>query len=152
MNEIDSFIRASHSRQLDHSRARLDAIDRSARVQPNELGKKATIPLTHDEHATRRPDLAEEGEAGPLQSIPENERLEPAIMRRHPIETHRSEKGSASKGVSRTRSASAVRLSRARRGARFSLTSRSALAARQNQSGKAKRQKMAQTSAAKTMP
>ena len=152
LNEINWSGARSLPGERNHSCARLDAIDLRAGVKPDEIGKKTPIPLPCDEDAAGRLDLPNECKSRRLQLRTKSKRLEPAIVRRDAIEAHRIEKSSANSGVSRTRSAKAVRLSRARWCATLSLTSRSALAARQSQSGKAKRQKRAQASAARAMP
>ena len=141
-NELNPAGLDSRARDLDHARARLDTINFRAGVRPDELGEKAAVPLTCHQHPPRRGDLPNERGSRLLEFAPEDERLEPAIMRRDPIEVHRREKSRTASGVSRTRSASAVRLSRARSSERFSLTSSSALTPMQIQSGQAKCQKI----------
>src|SRR6185312_8806327 len=133
--------RESPAGEANHACAGFETIDRRLRICPNELSEKAPVSLAHDEDPPRRIDLPNECGARLLQLRTENQRLEPAIMPRDPVEIHRSEKGSAASGVRRTRSARAVRLSRGRWWERFSLTSRKALPARQSQSGQAKCQK-----------
>ncbi len=145
------YLRVSHlsPRQFNHPFACFDTIHGHSRISPNELGEETSIPLTDNEDAARPPDLPHERDASLLELVPENDRLEPAIRRRDAIEIHRRAMGSRMSGVSKTRSASAVRLSRGRPGAKSSLTSRNALAPRQSQSSQANRQKTAQASAAR---
>ena len=95
--------------ERNHARTRLDAIDCRGGMDPDELAKEASVSLPCDEDLTRRCDLPNESKSRFLQLPAKSERLEPAIMRRDAIEAHRSEKGKASSGVSRTRSARAVR-------------------------------------------
>ena len=120
-------------------------------MDPEQFREETSVSLAHDENPVRPPDLPDERDPCLLELLPERDRLEPAIMRRDAIEAHRSEKSNTRRGVSRTRSASAVRLSRGRYSETFSLTSKSALAPRQSQSGMANRQKTAKTTAARAM-
>src|SRR3954453_10231535 len=121
--------RSSHRppRQANHTRAPFNAIDRRFGITPNEFSKKASVPLPHHKHAARTLHLSQERQPRSLQLVTENNSLEPAIRRRDEIEIHRRAKGRMANGVRRTRSASAVRLSRERPRARFSLTSKIAL-------------------------
>jgi len=119
---------------------------------PNEFTKKTSIPLAHDKDTMRRVDFAQERDPRLLKLIAEDDRLELAIRRRDGIEIHRHAKGRMASGVSKTRSASAVRLSRERPVGWFSLTSKIALTPRQSQSGRANRQKNARTAATKASP
>ncbi len=150
--ETHARVTHSFSRQRDHARTCFDAIDFRVRIRPDEFSEEATVPLAHHQNSPRRAYLPDKSDSRLLELIAENHCLERAIKRRNSIEAHRNENGSASSGVSKTRSARAVRVSRGRRSARFSLTSRSALAPRHNQSGKAKRQAMPQARAATAMP
>ena len=97
------------ARERDHARARFEAIDLRPGMHPNELCQKTPIPFADDQHPARRWEVANERQPRLLELIAKNEPLERAIKGRDPIETHRSKKGSASKGVSKTRSARAVR-------------------------------------------
>ena len=95
--------------QRDHAAARLDAIDLRAGCARTNSARKRPSPSPDDQHPARCLDFAEERDPRLLELSPKNEPLERAIKRRDPIEAHRKENGSASKGVRRTRSARAVR-------------------------------------------
>lgn len=109
VNEVDPGELGACLSQPEHCAACLDTIHRGMRMQLNELGKKAAVPFPDDEDAIWRFHLAEESETSFLQLIPKNKRLEQTIDPRDAIKAHRQEKRSASSGVRRTRSASAVR-------------------------------------------
>src|SRR4051794_1367706 len=97
--------------QLQHSFAPIDAINFEQRLAPQERGEKSSIPLAHDQRATRRTDVIETGHARPLQRVSESDHLQRPIPRRDRIEAHKAITINAAIGVSRTKSASAVRWS-----------------------------------------
>lgn len=78
-------------------------------MSPNELSKETPVPFADDQDPARTLNFLQESIPGLLQLIPKDESLERTVKRRDPVEAHRSDKGNASKGVSRTRSARAVR-------------------------------------------
>src|SRR4051794_41030197 len=90
VNEVNARDSNSAAGQLDHPTARLDAIDCRVGMSHNELGKEASVPLADDKHSSRPSDLAQKGDASLLQPAAENERLEAAIIRRDPVEIHRT--------------------------------------------------------------
>ena len=109
---IGQFIFDALVRQLQHPLARVEAIDLDSRMEPQQLTKKSSIPLAHDERATRRGDLFETRSATTLELIAKGDPLQRPVPPREPIEAHAFMTNSASGGVSRTRSANAVRWSR----------------------------------------
>jgi hypothetical protein len=96
-------------RQLQHPLARVDAIDLHFRMHPQELAKKSTIPVAYDKRTPRRDDLAETRDPATLKCLTKRDPLQRPIPGRERVEAHACMTGSASSGVSRTRSASAVR-------------------------------------------
>ena len=97
------------TRERNHTRARVHTIDLRPGMYPHELDKETSVAFADDEGPARRFDLPQQREPRLLELIAKNDSLERAIKRRDPVKTHRNEKGSASNGVSRTRSARAVR-------------------------------------------
>ncbi len=98
-------------RQSQHPRACIEAIDLNVRISAKQLAEKPAIPLAHDQDPARRLDLAETGNATTLKIIPERDPLQSTVPGRDGVEAHAFVISSASKGVSRTRSARAVRRS-----------------------------------------
>ena len=109
---IGQFTINALARQLQHSLARVDAIDLDSRMEPQPFTKKSSIPLPYDEHTSRRGDLAETRDATALEVITKGDPLQRPIPGRERVEAHAFVTKNASSGVSRTRSASAVRWSR----------------------------------------
>src|ERR1700730_18411010 len=109
---IGQFIFDALARQLQHPLTCVEAIDLDSRMEPQQLAKKSTIPLAHDKCATRRSDLFETSDATTLELIAKGEPLQCPVPRRDRVEVHAFITNSASSGVSRTRSANAVRWSR----------------------------------------
>ncbi len=99
------------SRQLEHSLTAIHAIDSDQRLALKKCCQKSSIPLTYDKCAARRTDVVETCDPSLLQRVPERDRFERAIPGRDGIEAHNAAQTSARTGVSRTRSASAVRWS-----------------------------------------
>ena len=106
---IGPFTLETLPRQLQHSLARVDAIDLDSRMGPQQFAKKSSIPLAYDERTPRRGDLAETRDATTLEVITKGDPLQRPIPGRERVEAHAFMTKSASSGVSRTRSASAVR-------------------------------------------
>ena len=106
---VGQFTLKTLPRQLQHSLARVDAIDLDSRMDPQQFAKKSSIPLAYDERTPRRDDLAETGDAATLEVITKGDPLQRPIPGRERVEAHAFMTRSASSGVSRTRSASAVR-------------------------------------------
>ena len=97
------------ARQLQHAAARVEAINFNLRMEPQQLTKKSSIPLAYDKRTLRRCDLAETRDAAALEVATEGDPLQRPIPGRDCVEAHAFMTRSASSGVSRTRSASAVR-------------------------------------------
>ena len=106
---ITQFIFDAFARQLQHSLARVDAIDLDSRMEPQQFTKKSSIPLAYDKRTSRGGDLSETRDATTLEVITEGDPLQRPIPRRERVEAHAFMKNSASSGVSKTISASAVR-------------------------------------------
>ena len=98
-------------RQIEHLLAAIHAIDSDQRSVLKKCAQKSSIPLTHDEGTARRTDLVETGDPRLLQCVPERDGFERPIPGRHSIEAHNSARMKPATGVSRTRSARAVRSS-----------------------------------------
>ena len=96
-------------RQSQHTLARIDAIDLDSGMRPQELAKKSSIPLPYDKRTPRRGDLAETRDPATLKCLTKRDPLQRPIPGRERVEAHACMTRSASSGVSRTRSASAVR-------------------------------------------
>jgi hypothetical protein len=99
----------SLSRQSQHALARIQTIDFNSRMAPQKFAKKSSIPLAYDKHALRRRDVPETRDATALEVATEGDPLQRPIPGRDCVEAHAFMINSASSGVSRTRSASAVR-------------------------------------------
>jgi hypothetical protein len=115
MKETNASFGAGHfalnslSRQLQHPVARVDAINLDLRMEPQQFAKKSSIPLAYDERTSRRGDFSETCDATTLELITKGDPLQRPIPGRKRVEAHAFMRNSASSGVSRTRSASAVR-------------------------------------------
>ena len=106
---ITQFIFHALSRQLQHPLARVDAVDLDSRMEPQQFTKKSTVPLAYDKRTSRGRDLAETRNATTLEGVTKGDPLQRSIPGRERVEAHVFMTNSASSGVSRTRSASAVR-------------------------------------------
>ena len=125
------------SRQLQHPRARIHAINFHIGMQPNHFTKKSAVPLTHDERAPRRNDFLQTRDAAALERVTKSDPFQRTIPRRDPVEAHA--RIPAIRGVSKTKSARAVRtsslirpLARSSRPRRIALTHRHAPIRRAN--------------------
>src|ERR1041384_6146730 len=96
-------------RELEHPLASIDAINLKRGMRCEQFAQEPSVPLAHDESAPRRTDFAETSDARSLEGIPKCDCLQRPIPRRDGIEAHNATTISAITGVSRTRSASAVR-------------------------------------------
>jgi hypothetical protein len=106
---MTQFIFDALARQLQHPLARVEAIDLDSRMEPQQFTKKSSIPLAYDKHTMRRGDLAKKRDATTLEVITKGDPLQRPIPRRERVEAHAFMTNSVSSGVSRTRSAIAVR-------------------------------------------
>jgi len=117
--------------KLQHSFTRIDAVDLDLRMDAEQFAKEAAITFADNQRPPRTRNLVDPIDSGSLQGVPKDDGLDPTIVRRDRIEAHKifSTTSNAS-GVSRTRSARAVRSSRDT-GARCSAASNAALKPRQ---------------------
>jgi hypothetical protein len=106
---ITQLIFDAFPRQLQHSLARVDAINLDSRKESQQFTKKSSIPLAYDKDTSRGGDLAQTRHPTTLEIITKGDPLQRPIPRRECVEAHAFMTNSASSGVSRTRSASAVR-------------------------------------------
>ena len=97
--------------QVEHSFAAIDAIDLDQRLALKKRSQKSPVPLTHDQNPARRTDSVETSDASPLQCVSESDCFQRPVPRRDRIKAHNAVRISNRIGVSRTRSASAVRSS-----------------------------------------
>ena len=95
--------------QLQHPFTRVDAIDLDPRMEPQQFAKESPIPLTYDKRTLRSGDFSETRDATALEGVTKGDPLQRAIPRRDRVEAHAFMRNSARSGVSRTRSAKAVR-------------------------------------------
>jgi hypothetical protein len=96
-------------RHLQHTFARVDAIDLHLPVEPQQFPKESSIPLTYDERTPRDGNLSQARDPTALQVIAKGDLLERAIPGRQRVEAHAFITSRATNAVSRTRSASATR-------------------------------------------
>jgi hypothetical protein len=106
---IRQFTLDALSRQLQHPRTCIEAIDLHLPISPKQLAKEPPIPLAYDERTPWGGDLAQASDATALEVITKGEPLQRSIPGRKRVEAHAFITSSASNGVSRTRSASATR-------------------------------------------
>ena len=99
-------------RQLQHPLTGIEAIDLHFRMKPQQFAKEPPVPLAHDQRTPRCGDFAQASDATALEIITKGDPLQRPIPRRQRVEAHAFMTSSASNGVSKTRSASAVRSSR----------------------------------------
>ena len=115
MEEIDSrflrgqFVVNAFSRQAQHSFARVEAIDFDIRMRAKQFDQEPPIPLAHDQGTAWVSQFAETRDAATLQNAAERDCLQRSIPRRDGIEAHKAATMSGMIGVSKTRSARAVR-------------------------------------------
>ena len=95
--------------QFEHSFAAIDAIDPDQRVPLKKCGEKPSIPLAYDQGAVRRTDRVEIRNPRTLQRVSKSDRFQRPVPGRDRIEAHKADAISTTIGVSKTRSASAVR-------------------------------------------
>lgn len=108
---IRLFTLNSLARQLEHPFARVNAVNLHAWISPEQFAKEPPIPLAHYEGTARRLNFSETGHAGLLQRVPKRDLFQRQIPAPNGIETHKAIMSRRTIGVSRTRSASAVRAS-----------------------------------------
>ena len=75
-------------RQLQHARARVDAIDADCRMPAQERFKKTSVPLACNQCAPCVSDLTEKSDTRRLEGVSEREGFKCAIARRDGIEAH----------------------------------------------------------------
>ena len=97
--------------QSEHSLAAIDAVDSDQWLAAKKRGEKSSIPLAHDQGAARGTDRIKTSNPGTLQGVPENDGFQRPVPRRDRIKAHNADAMSTTIGVSKTRSASAVRRS-----------------------------------------
>ena len=97
------------ARQLQYSFARVEAIHFDGWMAPKQFTEESSVPLTYNERAARDGDFRETGNATPLELVAEGDPFQRSIPRRDGIEAHALAPISTTSGVSRTRSARAVR-------------------------------------------
>lgn len=109
LHAVGQFTLKALSRQLQHSLARVDAIDLNSRMPPQQFAKKSSIPLACDERTSRGHDIAQARDTATLEIIAERDPLQRPIPGGDRVEAHAFVATNASSGVRRTRSAMAVR-------------------------------------------
>src|ERR1700730_18088617 len=97
------------ARQLEHARARLKAIHLNGRIHTEQFTKKSPVPLAYDNCAAQRRDFSETGNATAVEVLAEGEPFQRSIPRRDGVEAHTLVPIRTTRGVSKTRSAKAVR-------------------------------------------
>ena len=97
------------ARQLQHARACIETIHFNSRILAEQFTEKPPIPLAHNERAAWRSDFPETGNSAPLELLAEGDPFQRSIPRRDGIEVHTLAPISTTSGVSKTRSAKAVR-------------------------------------------
>lgn len=95
--------------QLQHPRACIHTIDLDSRMEPQQFTKKPSIPLAHNQGTPRSRDLSETRHAATLEVMTKGDPFQRPIPRRDRVEAHAFMTKRISNGVSRTRSARAVR-------------------------------------------
>lgn len=96
-------------RQLQHALACIHAIDINSRMPPQQFAKKSSIPLPDDKRTLWGQDIVETGDSAMLEMIAERDPLQRPIPGSDRVEAHALKATNASSGVSKTRSAMAVR-------------------------------------------
>ncbi|MEY2494332.1 MAG: hypothetical protein QOJ45_824 [Verrucomicrobiota bacterium] len=97
------------ARQRQHPFARVNTLDFHVRMRSKQFGQEPPIPLAHDEDTARVLKFVETRDATTLQNAAERDRFQCPIPRRDGIEAHDAIMRSGMIGVSKTRSARAVR-------------------------------------------
>jgi hypothetical protein len=101
---LDPFLR-----QAQHALARIETIDLNSGMEPQQFAKESPIPLAYDQRTPRRRDVAETRDATALKIVTKCDPLQRPIPGRDCVEAHAFMINNAIRGVSKTRSASAVR-------------------------------------------
>ena len=103
----------SRLREGRHSRARIDTVDVDLWMNAQQFAKETPIAFAKDQRPLRAWDLPDPKNAGALEGPAERDGFKPSVRAGDAIEGHKSFAPSTNaSGVSRTRSARAVRSSR----------------------------------------
>ena len=97
------------ARQLQHALTRVQAIYFNGRMHTDQLAKKSSIPLAYDERAARPGNFSETRNSAALELAAEGDPFQRPIPRRDRVKAHALAPISTTSGVTRTRSARAVR-------------------------------------------
>jgi hypothetical protein len=102
----------SRPREVQHPRARVHTVDVDLRVNVEQFAKKMPVAFAKDQRPLRTRDLVDPKSAGVLEGFAERDGFKQSVRAGDAIETHKSFSASTkTSGVSRTRSARAVRSS-----------------------------------------
>lgn len=106
---ITRFAFDTFPRQSQHPVACVYTIDLNSRMEPQQFREKSPIPLPDDQRTSRSRNFSETGNTTSLERITKSDPLQRPIPGGERVEAHAVMTTNTSSGVSRTRSASAVR-------------------------------------------